>query len=74
MNESEQKKKRKPSGCFLSALVGAVVGWMTVWGCGITAFGFLGGVAGGAAAGPVGIVLGALVGLAIYGIYRAYKE
>jgi hypothetical protein len=41
----------------------------------LTAIGAIGGGAGvGAAAGPVGIVAGAVTGLAAYGIYKLFQD
>jgi len=58
-----------------AAAVGAGVGAGVVAASGITAVGALGAGAGvGAAAGPVGIVAGAVVGLAVYGVYRLCKK
>lgn len=53
----------------MSALSGAAVGLTAVSVSGMTAVGMIGGGAGfGAAAGPVGASVGALAGLAMYGI------
>ncbi len=58
-----------------SAGIGALAGGATVAVTGITAVGAVGSGAGiGAAAGPVGAAAGALVGLAAYGLYKAFKK
>ncbi len=52
---------------------GGVVGYGVVTIAGTTCIGWLtAGAGGGCAAGPVGIVAGAVVGLAGYGIYRIF--
>jgi LGFP repeat len=54
-----------------AAAVGGAAGYGVVAATGMTAAAMVGSGAGaGAAAGPVGIALGAIAGLAIYGIYR----
>ena len=54
---------------------GSVVGSGIIAATGMTAVGMVGGGAGvGAAAGPVGAVAGATVGLAVYGIYQAFAD
>jgi hypothetical protein len=56
-----------------SAVGGSVVGYGVVTATGTTCVGWLiGGAGGGCAAGPAGIVVGAVVGLAGYGIYRIF--
>jgi hypothetical protein len=58
-----------------AATAGAAVGYGAVAAAGLTAVGAAGSGAGiGAAAGPVGAAVGALTGLAVYGIYRVFKD
>lgn len=68
---NETKEVTKATG---SAIVGVVVGGLAVEAAGLTAIGAVGSGTGfGAAAGPVGMALGALGGLAFYGIYKAFN-
>jgi hypothetical protein len=58
-----------------SATAGAAIGYGTVAVTGMTCIGCLYAGAGcGAPAGPVGIVVGAIGGLAAYGLYRACSK
>ena len=58
-----------------AAVVGAGVGYGAVAVTGVTAAAMTGTGAGfGAAAGPVGAVIGAVVGLAGYGLYRLFGD
>ncbi len=53
---------------------GAVVGYVTMSVAGISAIGAVGeGACVGSAAGPVGTAVGALIGLAGYGLYRVFN-
>jgi len=57
----------------VSGVAGAGAGYGLVALSGLSAAGMVGGGAGvGCAAGPVGIVVGGLAGLALYGITRAF--
>jgi len=68
-------RNRELAKAGASAGVGAVVGGTTVAVTGMTAVGAVGAGAGiGAAAGPVGVAAGAVIGLAAYGIYKAFKK
>src|SRR5262245_12867217 len=59
----------------VAAAGGAAVGRAVVAGTGMTAAGMVGSGSGfGAAAGPIGIAVGALAGLAVYGILRALGD
>jgi hypothetical protein len=72
-NQNDQKKEVLKAASFVAS--GAVGGAATVAASGLTAVGAVTGSAGiGAAAGPVGVVIGALTGLAIYGVYRIFKK
>lgn len=56
-------------------VTGAGAGYSVVAATGMTAAGMIGGGAGiGTAAGPVGAVAGALLGLAAYGLYRIIRK
>jgi hypothetical protein len=69
--ESVLEKGLKTAG---AAVVGAGVGAAVVEVAGLSAIGVLGtGASFGAAAGPVGAVLGGLVFLAGWGVYQAFK-
>jgi hypothetical protein len=69
------KRLREPMKASLHAGVGAVAGASAVTATGMTAVGIVGTGAGiGAAAGPVGIAVGALGGLAVYGLKKAFKK
>ena len=58
-----------------AAAVGAGVGYGAVAATGVTAAAMTGTGAGfGAAAGPVGAAIGAVVGLAGYGLYRLFND
>jgi hypothetical protein len=58
-----------------SAAAGAGAGSAVIAASGLTAAGMVGGGAGiGAAAGPVGVVIGATAGVAVYGIYRVGRD
>ena len=68
MSKSELTKAAGAAG------IGAAAGYGSVVATGMSAFGMIGSGAGfGAAAGPVGLAIGALAGLAAYGVYRAAK-
>ena len=71
---ARQKKECAKAAGF--ATVGAALGKGAVAAKGATAIGVLGkGVGlGGAAAGPVGMVIGAGIGLAGYGLYRLFCD
>jgi hypothetical protein len=72
MEESNKSDDAMKAGA--TAVVGAGVGYGVVAASGITAIGAVGSGAGfGSAAGPVGAIAGAVVGLAIYGIYKIFK-
>ncbi len=61
----------KAAGC---AAAGGAIGYGTVAATGMTAIGMVGGGGGtGMAAGPIGVVVGAVAGLALYGAHRAIK-
>jgi hypothetical protein len=61
-------------GALVSGFGGAVAGWSIVSGMGMSAAGMVGGGADfGFAAGPVGAVVGGLVGLAAYSVLRSVK-
>ena len=69
------KKAREPMKAAGSAAAGAAAGAGAVAVTGMTMAGMAGGGAGiGAAAGPVGIAAGAVIGLAAYGVYRAFFD
>ena len=72
----EKDKRLKEAGKVVGAAgAGAVAGYGVVVATGVTAAGMVGTGAGfGAAAGPVGIVGGAVVGLAAYGVYRLFSD
>jgi len=73
MDKKEDKKVEavKAAG---AAVVGGTAGYGVVTATGMTAVGAVGSGAGmGAAAGPVGIAVGAVAGLAVYGLYRVFK-
>jgi hypothetical protein len=58
----------------VSTVAGGLTGGATVAVTGMTAAGMVGGGAGvGCAAGPLGVVAGAVVGLAAYGAYRIFS-
>lgn len=58
-----------------SAVGGAAISYGTVAATGMTAAGMVGGGAGiGAAAGPVGIVAGTVIGLAAYGVWSLFDD
>lgn len=68
------KQAKEPVKAASSAAAGMVAGHAVIATTGITAAGMVGGGAGfGAAAGPVGIVAGAVTGLAAYGVYKAFS-
>lgn len=57
---------------FASAVSGGALGTLAIHLSGMTAVGMVGGGAGfGGAAGPVGAAVGALAGLAVYGVVQA---
>ena len=59
----------------VAAGAGALAGSQVVAASGMTAVGMVGGGAGfGAPAGPVGIAVGALTGLAAYGVFRVFGD
>ena len=63
------------SQVVIAALAGARLGQLFVAAKGIAAVGALGkGVAFGAPAGPVGMALGAVAGVALYGLFRAFDD
>lgn len=69
-NDEMLTEKQK---AVVSAVVGGAAGYGAVAATGLTAAGMVGSGAGiGTAAGPVGVVAGALIGLAGYGLYRAF--
>lgn len=71
-NDSTAEKVVKVAG---SAAAGAAVGYGAIAASGLTAAGMVGGGAGiGAAAGPVGAAIGAITGLAAYGIYKLFED
>ncbi|MDQ5911238.1 MAG: hypothetical protein QG599_3335 [Pseudomonadota bacterium] len=71
-NDSTAEKVAKVAG---SAAAGAAVGYGAIAATGLTAAGMVGGGAGiGAAAGPVGATIGAITGLAAYGLYRLFAD
>ena len=71
--DPERKKEAVKAAISLGG--GAAVGYGAVVVSGLTAAGAVGGGAGiGAAAGPVGAAVGALAGLAFYGVYRIFKK
>ena len=69
-------RSREAAKAGASATVGAVVGKAVVVAKGATAVGALkaGGGLGGMTAGPVGVVAGAVAGLALYGLYRVFSD
>lgn len=68
--QSEDKPCIAAKAAYSSA-VGGVAGGTVIAATGLTAAGMVGGGAGiGCAAGPVGVAVGALAGLAIYGVKR----
>ncbi len=70
---TRQKKEVAKAAGFATA--GAALGKGVVVAKGMTAIGVLGkGVGLGAAAGPVGMVIGAGIGLAGYGLYRLFRD
>lgn len=59
----------------LMVIGGAVVGRVVIAATGMVAAGMVGGGAGvGMAAGPFGMIIGGLVGLALYGLARAFDD
>lgn len=68
-------KKREAGKAGAAAATGAAAGYGTVAAAGWTAAGMTGGGAGiGTADGPAGIVIGAVVGLAVYGVWRVFRS
>lgn len=68
----DKKEAAKAGG---AVVVGAGVGYGAVAATGVTAAAMTGTGAGfGAAAGPVGAAIGAVVGLASYGVYRLVSD
>ena len=64
---------KEASKALSMTAVGAGAGYSAVLASGLTAVGAIGGGAGvGSAAGPIGTVIGGLVGLAAYGVYRIF--
>lgn len=72
LTSTQQREMAKAAGY---AAGGALVGAGTIAATGWTAIGILGtGTSIGSAAGPVGAAIGAISGLAVYGIYRACQK
>ena len=71
--ESEKCKNLGTTAIYGGA--GSIVGSGLIAVSGMTAVGMVGGGAGvGASAGPVGAIVGATVGLAVYGIVKAFED
>ena len=71
----KSKKCRDIASAGIYAGTGATVASGLVAASGMTAAGMVGGSAGiGAAAGPVGAIAGATMGLAVYGIIKAFSD
>lgn len=67
--------KKKLFGVVSSSAVGSAAGLAATKVAGLNAVGMIGGGAGiGWAAGPVGALGGAVVGLAGYGLYKLFSE
>ena len=68
------KNNEGPLSAVGSAAAGAGLGAVAVSATGFTAAGMVGGGAGiGMAAGPLGVIAGAISGLAVYGVYKAFE-
>jgi len=68
-------RKKKILGAASSATAGAGLGYAATIATETSAVGVIGGGAGwGAPAGPIGIAIGALAGLALFGLYKAFKR
>ena len=69
-------RKTKCTEAAIAAGTGSAAGVAATKVAGITAVGVLtkGAAGGGAAAGPVGAAIGALVGLAGYGLYQIFSD
>lgn len=75
MPEQRPDQNDEPLQAALHAVVGGAVGYGAVAATGMSAAGMVGAGAGiGAAAGPVGIVAGVLIGLSIYGLRKAFEK
>lgn len=73
-DENSSNTPREAATAAVSAVAGAITGYGVVATTGMSAVGVMGSGAGiGAAAGPVGMVAGAVIGLACYGVYRVIK-
>jgi hypothetical protein len=70
-----KKKAKQAAGPLFATGAGASIGCWAVAASGMTAVGMVGGGAGvGSAAGPVGVAVGAMGGLATYGLVRAVVD
>lgn len=69
-------RKKKCTEATIAAGAGSAAGAAVTKVAGVTAVGVLtkGAAGGGAAAGPVGAAIGALVGLAGYGLYKVFSD
>ena len=75
MSDDKNYTKVEAAKAAGAAVAGGAAGYGVVAATGVTAAAMAGSGAGfGAAAGPVGIAIGALAGLATYGVYRVFKK